>query len=313
MDIPASRFPDPGAAAMHAKPYVGRFAPTPSGHLHFGSLLAALASFLDARHHGGQWLVRIEDLDQPRNLPGATDHILSTLETYGLEWDGDVLRQSANLERYEHVLLKLLEQGDAYYCDCPRKLIMEHGGVYPGYCRTRELTAADSHAIRVRAPEEPVTLDDRLQGKFRQHLDADVGDFVIRRRDGIIAYQLAVVVDDIAQGVTDIIRGADLLDSTPRQLWLYRLLKASPPRYLHIPLIMRKDGEKLSKRLASAPIAGAHATATLFRALTALAQEPPHALRDAPVREQLIWAIAHWQPQRLPAVRQIMESTLPQG
>ena len=298
---------------MHAKPYVGRFAPTPSGHLHFGSLLAALASFLDARHHGGHWLVRIEDLDQPRNLPGAIEHILGTLETYGLEWDGDILHQSANLERYESILQKLLEQGDAYFCDCPRKLIMEHGGVYPGHCRTRQLTASPSHAIRVRVPEQPITLKDRLQGEFSQDLSTEVGDFVVRRRDGIIAYQLAVVVDDIAQGITDIVRGADLLDSTPRQLWLYRLLRASPPRYLHIPLIMREDGEKLSKRLASAPIEATQAPTTLFRALTALAQQPPSALRDAPVREQLAWAIANWQPQRLPAVLQIMESTLPQG
>lgn len=296
---------------MHAKPYVGRFAPTPSGHLHFGSLLAALASYLDARHHAGRWLVRIEDLDQPRNLPGATDHILSTLEAYGLEWDGDILHQSQNLERYHQVLNALIERDQAYYCDCSRKLVAEHGGIYPGYCRTRHLSAARSHAIRVAVPDEQIGLHDRLQGVFSQNLAKEVGDFVVRRRDGIVAYQLAVVVDDIDQGITDIVRGADLLDSTPRQLWLYRLLNAPPPCYLHIPLIMRRQGEKLSKRLASAPITTGDATTTLFRALVALAQQPPPALRNAPVSEQLAWGSAHWQPQRLPAVQQLLEDSLP--
>ncbi|WP_150305104.1 tRNA glutamyl-Q(34) synthetase GluQRS [Pseudomonas saliphila] len=296
---------------MHAKPYVGRFAPTPSGHLHFGSLLAALASYLDARHHAGRWLVRIEDLDQPRNLPGATDHILSTLEAYGLGWDGEILHQSHNLERYNQVLNALIERDQAYYCDCSRKLVADHGGIYPGYCRARHLPAASSHAIRVRVPDEQIGLRDRLQGVFSQNLATEVGDFVVRRRDGIIAYQLAVVVDDIDQGITDIVRGADLLDSTPRQLWLYRLLNAHPPSYLHIPLIMRRQGEKLSKRLASAPITTGDASNTLFRALAALAQQPPAVLRNAPVSEQLAWGTAHWQPQRLPAVQQLLEDSLP--
>ena len=296
---------------MHAKPYVGRFAPTPSGHLHFGSLLAALASYLDARHHSGRWLVRIEDLDQPRNVPGATDHILRTLETYGLEWDGDILHQSQNLERYDQALNVLIEHDHAYYCDCSRKLVAEHGGIYPGYCRTRDLPAAGTLAIRVRVPDEPIGINDRLQGEFSQQLATEVGDFVVRRRDGIIAYQLAVVVDDIDQGITDVVRGADLLDSTPRQLWLYRLLNAQPPRYLHIPLIMRRQGEKLSKRLASTPITAGDRSAALFRALTALAQQPPPALCNAPVDEQLAWGIAHWNPQRLPAVQQLLEDSLP--
>ncbi|QJD60283.1 tRNA glutamyl-Q(34) synthetase GluQRS [Pseudomonas sp. gcc21] len=296
---------------MHAKPYVGRFAPTPSGHLHFGSLLAALASYLDARHHDGRWLVRIEDLDQPRNMPGATDHILSTLESYGMAWDGDILHQSRNLERYSDLLHSLIERGEAYYCDCSRKLIMEQGGLYPGFCRTRALPAGSDHAIRVRVPDQQLRVSDRLQGTFSQNLASDVGDFVVRRRDGIVAYQFAVVVDDIDQGITDIVRGADLLDSTPRQLWLYHLLDATPPCYLHIPLIMRRQGEKLSKRLASEPIETGHAPATLFRALTALGQQPPHTLRNAPVSEQLAWAAPHWQPQRLPAVQQMLEESLP--
>lgn len=297
---------------MHAAPYIGRFAPTPSGYLHFGSLLAALASFLDARKHGGTWLVRMEDLDLARNIPGAADHILRTLEAYGLHWDGDVLFQSERIALYHHSLNTLLENGQAFRCDCSRKMIAAAGGIYPGTCRARNLAANVEHAIRVQVDDQQIGFIDRLQGCFSQNLSNDTGDFIVRRRDGIVAYQLAVVVDDIAQGITDVVRGADLIDSTPRQLWLYELLAQSPPRYLHIPLIVRADGEKLSKRLASAPIDPVQAPATLFRALTALAQQPPTELRGAPVPELLEWGIAHWQVARLPAATQLLESALPQ-
>lgn len=288
-------------------PYVGRFAPTPSGYLHFGSLLAAVASYLDARQHQGQWLIRIEDLDTPRNLPGASEHILRTLDAYGLHWDGEIIYQSERLPLYQQVIDHWLETGQAYHCDCSRRTLLQHGGAYPGTCRERHLPAAPDHAVRVRVADQPVVFRDRLQGEFQQTADGLSGDFIIRRRDGIIAYQLAVVVDDIAQRVTDIVRGADLLDSTPRQLWLYQLLQQPAPRYLHVPLVMREDGEKLSKRLGSTPLEPRLATATLHRALTVLAQEPPPELADAPVDEQLAWAVAHWQPQRLPAKRQIPE------
>ena len=288
-------------------PYIGRFAPTPSGYLHFGSLLAAVASYLDARHHRGRWLVRIEDLDTPRNIPGATEHILRTLDAYGLHWDGEVVWQSERLALYQHVIDHWLATGQAYHCDCSRRTILAHGGGYPGTCRERGLPAAPDHAVRVRVESQPIVFRDRLQGEFRQPADDLSGDFIIRRRDGIIAYQLAVVVDDIAQRVTDIVRGADLLDSTPRQLWLYRLLQQPAPRYLHVPLVMRQDGEKLSKRLGSAPLEASQAAATLFRALQVLAQEPPAELSQAPVGDQLAWAVAHWQPDKLPAKRQIPE------
>lgn len=295
---------------MHAQPYSGRFAPTPSGHLHFGSLLAALASFLDARNHAGRWLIRIEDLDQPRCVDGGAEHILNTLEAYGLQADGEILYQSRRLALYQSVMQRWLDEGHAYYCDCSRRDIAEHGGIYPGTCRNRNLPARDDHAIRLKVPDQPIAFVDRLQGRFSQNLASEVGDVVIRRRDGIVAYQLAVVVDDIEQGITDIVRGADLLDSTPRQLWLYQLLGASVPRYLHIPLVMREDGEKLSKRLGSAPLHPDQAPATLFRALAALAQQPPAALRVAPVSEQLAWAVEHWRPSRLPARQQVLESSL---
>lgn len=288
-------------------PYIGRFAPTPSGYLHFGSLLAAVASYLDARQHHGQWLVRIEDLDTPRNVPGASDHILRTLDAYGLHWDGDIVYQSERLPLYQQVIDHWLQTGLAYHCDCSRKTILEQGGVYPGTCRQRHLPAAPDHAVRVQVAGQPLVFRDRLQGEFHQTPGGLSGDFIIRRRDGIIAYQLAVVVDDIAQRVTDIVRGADLLDSTPRQLWLYQLLQQPAPRYLHVPLVMREDGEKLSKRLGSTPLEPRLATATLHRALTVLAQDPPPELASAPVGEQLAWAVAHWQPQKLPAKRQIPE------
>lgn len=288
-------------------PYIGRFAPTPSGYLHFGSLLAALASYLDARHHNGQWLVRIEDLDTPRNIPGATEHILRTLDAYGLHWDGEVVHQADRLALYQQAMTRWLETGQAYYCDCSRRDILAHGNIYPGTCRLRQLPAASDHAIRLQVDSSELTLQDRLQGRFSQRLSEASGDFIIRRRDGIIAYQLAVVVDDIAQGVTDIVRGADLLESTPRQLWIYQLLRQPVPRYLHVPLAMRADGEKLSKRLGSAPLEPEQAARTLHHALSVLAQRPPSELTGAPVAEQLQWAIAHWQPEQLPATRQIIE------
>lgn len=291
-------------------PYIGRFAPTPSGYLHFGSLLAAVASYLDARHHQGQWLIRVEDLDTPRNVPGATDHILHTLEAYGLHWDGEVVRQSDRLALYQQVIDDWLVTGQAYHCDCSRQTILTHGGVYPGTCRERGLPAAADHAVRLRVSDQSIVFQDRLQGEFRQQPATTSGDFIIRRRDGIIAYQLAVVIDDIAQQVTDVVRGADLLDSTPRQLWLYQLLQQPAPRYLHVPLVMRHDGEKLSKRLGSTPLEPRQATATLYRALNVLAQDPPSQLSTASISEQLDWAVAHWQPDRLPAKRQILDPTI---
>lgn len=292
-------------------PYIGRFAPTPSGYLHFGSLLAALASYLDARSHNGRWLLRIEDLDTPRNIPGASQHILRTLEAYGLDWDGGVIYQSDRVTHYQQVINQWLESGDAYYCDCSRREILAHGNIYPGTCRDRQLPARADHAIRLRVDTTELTVSDRLQGHFTQRLSDTSGDFIIRRRDGIIAYQLAVVVDDIAQRVTDIVRGADLLESTPRQHWIYHLLQQPAPRYLHIPLIMRPDGEKLSKRLGSTPLEPKQASSTLYRALSFLAQDPPAELAGAPISQQLRWAISHWQPGQLPATRHIVEKTHP--
>jgi len=294
---------------MHGIEYIGRFAPTPSGKLHFGSLLAALASYLDARHHGGLWLMRMEDLDTLREIPGAADDILRILEAYGLHWDGPVIYQSERLDLYESIIGRWLDGGAAYRCVCSRRELAGYD-VYPGTCRQRNLDPGPAQAIRVIVADEVLGFTDRLQGRFSQHLPSEVGDFVIRRRDGIIAYQLAVVLDDIAQGVNQIVRGADLMDSTPRQLWLYRLLGEPNPNYLHIPLVMRPDGQKLSKRLASPPLDSQRAPATLHRALRALGQPVPTELDGAAIDTLLGWATDNWQPRAMPAVTERLESDL---
>lgn len=295
---------------MNTSPsYIGRFAPTPSGYLHFGSLVAALASYLDARSFGGQWLLRMEDLDPPREIPGAQDEILRSLEACGLEWDGQVVLQSARHAAYETVIQRLLAQGLAYACTCSRKQLEGHGGVYPGTCRNAQ-HAPDGAAIRIRVPELQYQFVDRVQGRYQQHLGREVGDFVIRRRDGLYAYQLAVVLDDAWQGVTDIVRGADLLDSTPRQLYLQELLGLSQPRYLHVPLIVQADGNKLGKSFRSPALPAAEAATQLCRALRALGQQPPAELGMTTVQEILAWGMSHWQAEWIPRQHSLLESQL---
>ncbi|GGJ99782.1 tRNA glutamyl-Q(34) synthetase GluQRS [Pseudomonas matsuisoli] len=294
---------------MNKKAYVGRFAPTPSGLLHFGSLVAALASYLDARAVGGRWLVRMEDLDPPREMPGAQDLILRTLETYGLHWDGAVEYQSARHEAYAECVARLLAQCLAYACTCSRKTLEPHQGVYPGLCREANHAAHDA-AIRVRVPALAYRFEDRLQGQIEQHLGREVGDIVIRRRDGLYAYQLAVVLDDAWQGITDIVRGADLLDSTPRQLYLQELLGFAHPRYLHIPLIVQPDGHKLGKAYRSPPLPPDEAPALLTRALRALGQCPPEDLAKAPTDTVIHWGITHWNAERIPRHATLAEADL---
>lgn len=289
--------------------YIGRFAPTPSGYLHFGSLVAALASYLDARHVGGRWLLRMEDLDPPREMPGAQDAILRSLETYGFEWDGELVRQSERHAEYTALIERLFAQGLAYACTCSRKQLEGCGGIYPGTCRDAGHADHDA-AIRLRVPGLEYRFVDRVQGEFRQHLGREVGDFVIRRRDGLFAYQLAVVLDDAWQGVTDVVRGADLLDSTPRQLYLQELLGLPQPRYLHVPLIIQPDGHKLGKRYRSPPLPADQATPLLARALRALGQQPPAGLAAATPREALAWGIAHWDATRIPRSRTLAEAQL---
>lgn len=294
---------------MKSPSYIGRFAPTPSGYLHFGSLVAALASYLDARAVGGQWLMRMEDLDPPREQTGAQAAILNTLETYGFEWDGELIRQSDRHDAYQDIISRWFNHGLAYACTCSRKQLEAFHGIYAGLCRNAGHSPEDA-AIRIRVPELEYRFEDRVQGEFRQHLGRDVGDFVIRRRDGLYAYQLAVVLDDGWQGVTDIVRGADLLDSTPRQLYLQELLGLPQPRYLHVPLITQPDGHKLGKSYRSPPLAADEATPLLIRALRALGQTPPAELTFGTPREVLHWGIAHWSADLIPRVTTVEEARI---
>lgn len=294
---------------MQNTPYIGRFAPTPSGYLHFGSLVAALASYLDARSVGGRWLLRMEDLDPPREAPGAQDAILHTLERYGLHWDGELVRQSERHADYEALVQRLFDQGLAYACTCSRKQLEGSGGIYPGYCSNAGHSRHDA-AIRLRVPQLTYRFTDRVQGEYSQHLGEDVGDFVICRRDGLYAYQLAVVLDDAWQGVNNVVRGADLLDSTPRQLYLQELLGFSQPRYLHVPLIIQPDGHKLGKSYRSPPLPGDQATTLLIRALRALGQPAPSELAGASAEELLAWSARQWNAELIPRTRNLAESQL---
>jgi len=284
-------------------PYVGRFAPSPTGPLHFGSLLAAVASYLEARVRGGRWLVRIEDIDPPREQAGAAEAIVRCLEAYGLRWDGPVLRQSRNEPRHRAALQRLLAAGLAYPCRCTRRMLARTarqgamGPIYPGTCR--DGSASGARAVRVRTGDEPIVVFDRLQGRLEQRLESELGDFVIRRRDGLIAYQLAVVIDDAVDGITDVVRGVDLLDSTPRQVHLQRLLGLPTPTYMHIPIAVDTGGEKLSKQTGAPAINPDTVAPTLCRALDCLRQAPPAGLsREAP-DAVWDWALAHWRPETL--------------
>ncbi|TDF80488.1 tRNA glutamyl-Q(34) synthetase GluQRS [Pseudomonas sp. H9] len=294
---------------MNQISYVGRFAPTPSGFLHFGSLVAALASWLDARAVGGRWLLRMEDIDPPREAPGAQAAILHTLESYGLEWDGEVVYQSLRHAAYAEVTERLFRQGLAYACTCSRKQLEGYNGIYPGLCRNC-CHAQEDAAIRLRVPELTYRFEDRVQGAFEQHLGREVGDFVIRRRDGLYAYQLAVVLDDAWQGVTDIVRGADLLDNTPRQLYLQELLGLSQPRYLHVPLIIQPDGHKLGKSYRSAPLPTEQATPLILRALRALGQATDAGMALGTPAEVLAHAALHWNPDAIPRRLTVPEADL---
>lgn len=284
--------------------YVGRFAPSPTGPLHFGSLITALASWLDARAAGGRWLLRMEDLDRARERSGAAGTILRQLEGAGLEWDGEVVYQSARAALYAPALERLQRAGLTYPCGCTRRemadsaLAIDGARIYPGTCREGLAPGREARALRLRTPQEPIRFSDRLQGEIAQSVAREVGDFVLRRADGAYAYQLAVIVDDDDQGVTDVVRGADLLDSTPRQILLQRLLGLPTPRYLHVPVAVNAAGEKLSKQTGATP-AGA---SDLARALSFLGHTPPESM---PACELLAWAKVHWDIARIPRGRAI--------
>lgn len=300
------------AACYRKARYTGRFAPSPSGPLHFGSLVAAVGSYLQARSQGGRWLVRIEDLDPPRERPGAALQIVRSLEAYGLHWDGDILYQSRRILAYREAVCRLIEASHAYPCTCSRRDIETvaasgpFGLIYPGSCRNAPARGSRSDAaIRVVTHDNQINFEDGNLGYTSQRLSSEVGDFIIKRRDGLYAYQLAVVMDDAHQGVTEVVRGADLFDSTSRQIHLQRLLGLPTPRYLHLPIVTDAKGEKLSKQTQAPPIRSDRPIAALLEALHFLNQNPPTALAHASLDEFWQWAIEHWSSRAIPRVKKI--------
>jgi glutamyl-Q tRNA(Asp) synthetase len=282
--------------------YIGRFAPSPTGPLHFGSLLAALASFLDARANQGKWLMRIEDLDPPREPAGSAELILQQLQDFGMNWDDEVLYQSTRLGAYEEVMGQLQDKGLAYPCDCTRPQIREMGLVYNGSCRERSTPPEKPYALRLKTEALKIGFDDVIQGHFSQQLELDAGDFVIRRKDELYAYQLAVVVDDEFQNITHVVRGWDLLDSTPRQIYLQRVLNYQEMSYIHIPIIVDEKGQKLSKQAFAPSIETDRASEAIYKALVFLGQVPPAEIAIERPESQLQWAIANWDSQAVAKV-----------
>lgn len=286
-----------------ARSYRGRFAPSPTGPLHFGSLVAALGSYLDARSCGGEWLVRMEDVDIPRSVPGAADSILRDLERFGLTWDGEVLVQSRRDAVYADAIANLRRLDLVYDCGCSRRDLA--GGVYPGTCRNGLAPGRSARSVRLRTDDSAVSFDDRVQGLFAQRLESDVGDFVVYRADKLFAYHLAVTADDALQQITDIVRGADLLDSTPRQIHLQRCLELPTPRYAHLPVAVNRQGWKLSKQTFAEPVSTAPVAPLLLQALEFLGQTPEAALRRAGAGEILDWGKNHWRLENVPREREI--------
>ena len=286
--------------------YRGRFAPTPSGPLHFGSMVAAVGSYLDAKSQSGDWLLRIDDLDPPRVMPGATDGILYALERVGLRWDEAVVFQSGRGEAYRDALERLRARNLIYPCGCSRKEIDEaaiagiDSSVYPGTCRHGMPPGRTMRSQRVRTDGASVEFDDRLQGRIRQQLAAEIGDFVLWRIDGVFSYHLACAVDDGDAGITHVVRGADLIDSTPRQIYLQRLLGLPEPEYLHLPIAVNAQGEKLSKQTLAPAVDTRSPAEVVAQVLQFLGQVPPPDLAGAKVDELLSWAISHWRRASLP-------------
>ena len=288
-----------------------RFAPSPTGPLHMGSLIAAVGSFLEARCAQLQWHIRIENIDTPRIVPGADAMILRSLERHGLSWDGPVVYQSQRLEHYQRALQQLRDQQLIYPCTCSRKDIARsadigpYGRIYPGTCRAkpRQSSKPVSTALRLRTPPGSLSFNDRIQGYFDQHLQHEVGDFVVQRADAIFAYQLAVVVDDGLDQFTHIVRGSDLLDSTPRQIYLQRLLGLPTPDYSHLPIAVDDSGHKLSKQTGATALNDDQPERNLFNSLCFLGQQPPADLRRAQLQTIWSWAFQHWNLKRIPKQR----------
>jgi glutamyl-Q tRNA(Asp) synthetase len=294
--------------------YIGRFAPSPTGPLHLGSLFTALASYLDARSQQGKWLLRVDDLDTPRNKEGSVAAILKTLETFGLCWDDAVYYQSQHIDSYESFLLELEQCRLTYRCSCSRKSLEDLHSVdspeskhtiYPGICRNKSIPAETQHAIRLKTEPYTLSFQDDLQGLISHHLANQHGDFILKRKDGIIAYQFAVVIDDYLQGVNHVVRGCDLLEETPKQIYLQQLLGFPIPTYMHVPVIVDQYSYKLSKQTLATAVDTKSPNKTIFDLLVLLKQNPLDELNGATVNVLLDWAIAHWQPDKLSLYRAI--------
>ena len=280
--------------------YRGRFAPSPTGELHLGTLLAAVGSYLQARSQNGEWLMRIEDVDTTRRVDGASDQLLRVLESFGFEWDDEVIYQSQRTELYQAALEELSKKDLIYPCTCSRKQLSDEGAVYAGHCRHRHLPLNEDHALRIRVQNQRINFDDRVIGEYHQQLSNECGDFVIKRKDGLFAYQLAVVVDDAEQGINEVVRGVDLLDSTPRQIYLQQQLGYAQPEYLHLPLLIDEQGHKLGKSTGAAALDLKHPVTSLHAALTLLGQQPPKELARDNLKALWQWAFNHWNIQLIP-------------
>jgi glutamyl-Q tRNA(Asp) synthetase len=282
--------------------YKGRFAPSPTGPLHFGSLVTAVGSYLEARSRGGKWLLRIENLDASREVPGASEAILRTIELLGMKWDGEPMYQNQRNAAYEAAIFALESHRLVYPCFCSRREIADsgirgiEGPVYPGTCRAGP-NKKRTGARRVRTDDTPIEFTDALHGRIRQRLESDIGDFILCRADGVFAYQLAVVVDDAEQGITNVVRGEDLLNSTPRQIYLQRLLGYPTPHYMHLPVVTNARGEKLSKQTCAPPLDISRPIPQLMMALRFLGQMPPAELAKSSVTTLWEWAITNWKPE----------------
>ncbi len=275
--------------------YKGRFAPSPTGPVHFGTLIAAVGSYLQTKKNRGEWLIRMEDVDTTRTVKGSDVEILTTLEAFGFEWDGDIIYQSEQTDHYQHALEQLIDQSLVFPCVCSRKQLAKTGSdIYPGTCRERKLPEKKEHALRLTAKDITIEFNDIVMGKQSQNMEQQCGDFVIKRRDGLFAYQLAVAVDDALQNITEIVRGSDLLDSTPRQIYLQQLLAYPTPAYCHLPLAVDSDGNKISKSEGATKVDIKNREKLVCSVLEFLGQNPPADLSDSGINDIWSWALEHW-------------------
>jgi glutamyl-Q tRNA(Asp) synthetase len=287
--------------------YRGRFAPTPSGELHFGSLITAVGSYLDARSCGGEWMIRIDDLDPPREKLGVADAILTTIEAYGFERDGEIVYQSKQHECYQAALEKLHRKDLLYYCNCSRKELDarckrgQYGAIYDGMCIDKGLGDDILNSARIKVAGV-INFEDRIQGTITQDLPKEVGDFILFRKGGIYAYHLAVVVDDYEQGITDVVRGYDLLGLTPQQIFLQNQLGIMTPNYSHLPLVLGSDGKKLSKSSLASSIDEDRPVPTIWQALKFLGQNPPQDIKNSTTNIIWKWATENWSFEDVPRI-----------